>query len=356
MSDPRRAAAARRGTATRAAPAAATGRPSARVDTSASARPRAAARAPRRSRPSPSPAGARCRSAAGSAATSSTGTPSTVTPSTRRSSRSRTATICGQRHEPVERRPVADGDEHEPVHELAPASQLAGRDAAQRRGDRAPRAPAPGCGSGRAAAGCGPRASAARSFASVVGPIPGASRSRPASAASRSSSAVRIPSARPSATSRCGRSPRKRPERDELGLDLALELRELRDPPVSTSSRSRRSIPGPIPRSSRTRPLRTSSATGAGVARMRSAARRYARTLQCAAPGEVEQRRVGVELRAISALSTWLVSPHGDGGDPVRGRGGEDAAPLGPDPPGARAGDVLRRARRVRPRSGGPAS
>ena len=50
-------------------------------------------------------------------------------------------------------------------------------------------------------------------------------------------------------------------------------------PPVSTSSRRRVSIADPIPRSSRTRPVRTSSATGAGVARISSAARRYARTL-----------------------------------------------------------------------------
>ena len=41
----------------------------------------------------------------------------------------------------------------------------------------------------------------------------------------------------------------------------------------------RASIDGPTPRSSRTRPCRTSSATGAGVARISSAARRYARTL-----------------------------------------------------------------------------
>ena len=44
--------------------------------------------------------------------------------------------------------------------------------------------------------------------------------------------------------------------------------------PVSTSSRSRASIPGPIPRSRRTCPFRTRSATGTAAARIVSAARR----------------------------------------------------------------------------------
>ena len=73
--------------------------------------------------------------------------------------------------------------------------------------------------------------------------------------------------------------PDEAPEADELRLHLALELVDSARRPVSTSSRSRASIAGPIPRSSRTRPCRTSSATGAGVARISSAARRYARTL-----------------------------------------------------------------------------
>ena len=66
--------------------------------------------------------------------------------------------------------------------------------------------------------------------------------------------------------------------------------------------------------------------------------------------GEVEQRRVGVERAGDLALSTGLASRHDDGGDPVRGGGGEDAPPcLGSHPPGARARDVLRRARGVPP-------
>ena len=69
-------------------------------------------------------------------------------------------------------------------------------------------------------------------------------------------------------------------ERDELRLDLALELFELGeatgldelDEPAARSPGRSRAV-------SRTRPARTSSATGARVSRISSAARRYARTV-----------------------------------------------------------------------------
>ena len=68
--------------------------------------------------------------------------------------------------------------------------------------------------------------------------------------------------------------------------------------PVSTSSRSRASIPGPIPRSSRTRPLRTRSATGTGAAAMRSPPRLKARAAYDSAPAS-----------SRSAAYSWRAAP-----------------------------------------------
>ena len=58
---------------------------------------------------------------------------------------------------------------------------------------------------------------------------PARCRSRPAAAASRSSSAVRTPSARAISTERFAPEPEVAAEADELGRELALELRQLGD-------------------------------------------------------------------------------------------------------------------------------
>ena len=71
--------------------------------------------------------------------------------------------------------------------------------------------------------------SASSSRASVFGPIPGARCSLPASAASRSSSAVRTSSARASSTDAARAQAQVPPEPDEVGRELTLELGQLRD-------------------------------------------------------------------------------------------------------------------------------
>ena len=121
------------------------------------------------------------------------------------------------------------------------------------------------------------RASPASICASVFGPMPGhrvAAALPPRPLATRPACARRAPA--PSSRIRFGadaEQPRRAPT--SSGSSLVLELAVARaSSPVSTSSRSRASIPGPIPRSSRTRPCPTSSATGAGVSRISSAARR----------------------------------------------------------------------------------
>ena len=77
--------------------------------------------------------------------------------------------------------------------------------------------------------GSASRASASRRRASVFGPIPGTVRSRPAAAASRSSSAVLTSSARASSTERFALEPEIAAEADQIGRELALELRQLGD-------------------------------------------------------------------------------------------------------------------------------
>ena len=74
--------------------------------------------------------------------------------------------------------------------------------------------------------------------------------------------------------------------------------------PVSTSSRSRASMLGPIPRSRRARPDATSSATGTGVARITSAARRYARTVYGLESASSSSAAKASSRSAIRALST----------------------------------------------------
>ena len=118
------------------------------------------------------------------------------------------------------------------------------------------------------------RSRPARSFASVFGPIPGTDRSLPSMTALRNSSVVRTPSASASSRIRFGPTPSSCPRPTSSGISVARNSRSSASSPVSTSSRSRVSIPGPIPRSSRARPCSTSSATGARVSRISSAARR----------------------------------------------------------------------------------
>ena len=77
--------------------------------------------------------------------------------------------------------------------------------------------------------GSASRASASSSRASVFGPIPGTVCSRPAAAASRSSSGVRMPSARAISTERLAPEAEIATEADEAGRELALELGQLGD-------------------------------------------------------------------------------------------------------------------------------
>ena len=101
-----------------------------------------------------------------------------------------------------------------------------------------------------------------------------------AAAASRSSGSVRDPERVPELAHPLRRDAEQRARRRRAPAAPAPPARRARRArPVSTSSRSRVSIPGPIPASSCARPARTSAATSAGVARIRSAARRYARTV-----------------------------------------------------------------------------
>ena len=72
--------------------------------------------------------------------------------------------------------------------------------------------------------------------------------------------------------------------------------------PVSTSSRIRRSIPGPMPRRSVARPLRTSSATGSDVPRTSPAPRRNARTEWPLAPESSSRTAYSASAEAICSF------------------------------------------------------
>ena len=216
---------------------------------------------------------------AGSAATSSTGTPSTVTPTARRSSRSSTDTIEGSASN------VSSTGRGSTAEQTTAKSNEA---SAQRRGSPATSPPsAVAISSSRARAlfsvrpfcGCGlpSRSRAASSRCSVCGPMPGTDVSRPARAAVLNSSAVEISSARPISTIRFGVTPRKRPSPTSSGCTSRSSSSSSAIVPVSTSSRRRPAMPGPIPLSSWMRSAATSSAIGACVERIVSAARRYAR-------------------------------------------------------------------------------
>ena len=90
--------------------------------------------------------------------------------------------------------------------------------------------------------------------AAVFGPIPGTLSSLPAAAASRSSGSVLIPSACPSSRIRFVETPSSAATPTSSGSACASSSSSSAIRPVSTSSRSRVSMPGPIPASSRTRP------------------------------------------------------------------------------------------------------
>src|SRR4051794_36698664 len=92
--------------------------------------------------------------------------------------------------------------------------------------------------------------------------------------------------------------------------------------PVSTSSRSRASMPLPIPRSARTRPDRTSSLTGTDAPRIVSAARRYARTVYGLASRSSSSDANASRRSAIWAFPTAPVSSlaHSNGAARLRRR------------------------------------
>ena len=163
-------------------------------------------------RPSPSRAAARCRTRRAARRPARPARP-------RPSRRPRAARPLEQRDDLRQRRRSARA----PAPGRRPRTTTASRSArrasgarrpptspSERRGDRRRRAraraakPMPCSGRGSRAS----RASAASSCASIFGPTPGTSRSRPSAAASRSSSGVRTPSARASSTERFAPSPR----------------------------------------------------------------------------------------------------------------------------------------------------
>ncbi len=216
------------------------------------------------------------RSGAGRAST--TGTPSTVTPVAWRSSRATSDTIW----------------DRSAKASITGAGSAAGTTtarsndvSAQRLGSPAtspPSAAAISSTSGRERLSVRPRAgrstcacNRSRSLASVAGPTPGALRRRPSLAACRNSSTVSIPSAFAISTVRFGARPSIRPNPTSSGRTSRRSSSSSAIVPVSASSRSLPAIPGPMPRSSCARPCRASSRIGAGVPRIVSAARRYAR-------------------------------------------------------------------------------
>ena len=118
-----------------------------------------------------------------------------------------------------------------------------------------------------------PAPSAASSFASVFGPIPG-----PLQPPRRGGLAQLVGGSDAERAADLDRALRPEaeqpPEADELRRDLALELVELRDPPGLDELAQPRLDPRPDAAQLSHAPARTSSATGAFVSRISSAARR----------------------------------------------------------------------------------
>ena len=106
-------------------------------------------------------------------------------------------------------------------------------------------------------------------------------------------------------------------------------------------------MPGPMPRSSRTRPV--AHELGDRRARLAHELRRTPVRAHrvVARAGEIEQRRIGLEcLRDLVVVHAWLVSSHADGRHSVRRRRGQDeiahlAASRGAKLSLAMLGDVL---------------
>ena len=219
----------------------------------------------------------------GSAATSSIGTPSTVTPTARARG---SATICGSsaNRSSRRRRRAHDG---EPLGRVAPAprrrrptspSSAAAIPPASSRARPSTRP--------RAARGAALAASASSSCASIFGPMPGTSAAGPPP---RPRAAPRRRDAeRPRDLDRPLRAPEAEvaAEADDARRQLALELGQLGDSPVSTSSRSRASMPG------RSRAARAPARSHQLVDRHRRAADRLGRPA-------VRARRVRVRVRQL---------------------------------------------------------
>ena len=273
-------AAARRETAPRAARAGTTGIPScAYTDSSSGAAGKLAEafdvrRASRSRRSSSVP------NRAGSATTSSTGTPSTVTPTARRSLALEHATRSKEaprtRRAPGQGR-AADDDDREVERGIRPAARITCNLAAQRRRDLLEQRARPV--QGHPFCGCGlpSRSSAAEQPLLRLRPDPGHRRQPACAAASLNSSAVETSSACPDLHHPLRADPEKAAEPDELGLHFAFELVELRDRPGLDELAQARRDAGADPAQLLDAAGRTSSATGACVARIVSAARRYAR-------------------------------------------------------------------------------
>ena len=136
---------------------------------------------------------------------------------------------------------------------------------------------------------------------------PATSRSRPSSAAARSSSArrdaERAPELdRPLRRGRAGARSRRSAAARRARARAARRLARLDELPQS------RSMPGPMPRSSRARPS-VRAPRGRRRRRTRSAARRYART-RSPAPASSSSAAYASSVPAMSLLSTRLVSSH----------------------------------------------
>ena len=138
----------------------------------------------------------------------------------------------GQRREPVEHgvRSVGRHDDREPLRRVAPAARVAGDLAAERVRDRACERPGAVERAARAAAvAARPRASPARIFSSVFGPIPGSERQ----ASGLGCGAQLVDGADAEAATDLGHPRRpdadQPPEPDELRRQLGLELAQLGD-------------------------------------------------------------------------------------------------------------------------------
>ena len=204
---------------------------------------RAAARAPRRTRREPVARSSAVPKRSGAATTSSTGTPSTVTPTARRSSRSITATIWGSAAKRAEQgaRIRRRADHRELLARVAPAPHVARRLAAERRRDAADQLP------GAVEQQPAPRPRLGLAGERLEQPRLGL-RPDPGHAAQPARGrrlAQLVGGAHAERPRQLHRAPRAEPqvaaEADEVGRELALELRQLGD--LARSRRARAAAP-----------------------------------------------------------------------------------------------------------------